>query len=362
MAYPLRNRLRTGMTLAMFTLVVFTLVVGITTPSSFIASAQQDRVRTAAATTCARSRRRASPVADMSARCSKAGRIRFEAMSAASRASRRSRSRPVSRATPARRRASSSTTRSTVSMPSSSRTTSMRSGAGRWATRATQQVWDALARGDNVAVVDPWIVPHRRNWNFGALSDLKLAGFYAEDPTFAPVPLDVRDPETGRVTRFTVIGVLRDTMPLEMAGIATSQQALAGVRRPCAARRRIYFALAPGVDAERFASRLESAFLSNGMQADSFTKLVHVATVANSMVFLRLIEGFMGLGLVVGVAALGVIAARSVVERRQQIGVLRAIGFQATTVRLSLLLESGFLALSSIVVGTVARAGAARTT
>ncbi len=60
----------------------------------------------------------------------------------------------------------------------------------------------------------------------------------------------------------------------------------------------------------------------------------------------------MGLGLVVGVAALGVIAARSVVERRQQIGVLRAIGFQRATVRLGFLLESGFLAFTSIVVGS----------
>ena len=51
----------------------------------------------------------------------------------------------------------------------------------------------------------------------------------------------------------------------------------------------------------------------------------------------------MGLGLVVGVAALGVIAARSVVERRQQIGVMRAIGFQASAVRLGFLLESGLL-------------------
>jgi ABC-type antimicrobial peptide transport system permease subunit len=42
----------------------------------------------------------------------------------------------------------------------------------------------------------------------------------------------------------------------------------------------------------------------------------------------RLIQGFMGLGLIVGVAALGVISARAVVERRQQIGVLRAIGFR----------------------------------
>jgi putative ABC transport system permease protein len=36
----------------------------------------------------------------------------------------------------------------------------------------------------------------------------------------------------------------------------------------------------------------------------------------------------MALGLIVGVAALGVISARSVVERRQQIGVLRAVGFR----------------------------------
>ena len=36
MAYPLRNRFRTGVTLAMFTLVVFTLVVGATTTTSFV--------------------------------------------------------------------------------------------------------------------------------------------------------------------------------------------------------------------------------------------------------------------------------------------------------------------------------------
>ena len=63
--------------------------------------------------------------------------------------------------------------------------------------------------------------------------------------------------------------------------------------------------------------------------------------------------GFMGLGLIVGVAALGVITARAVVERRQQIGVLRAIGFRRRMVQISFLLESSFIALTSIVVGTV---------
>jgi putative ABC transport system permease protein len=213
------------------------------------------------------------------------------------------------------------------------------------------QVWDAIARGDDLAVVDPWIVPHRRNWTFGALSDLHLSGFYAEDETFAPVAVEVRDPATGDARRFTVIGVLRDEMPFEMAGIATSQRALAeyGDR----ARPTMHlFGLRTGVDAAAFAKQLESSFLSAGLEADSFTQLVD-DSIAASMVFLRLIQGFMGLGLVVGVAALGVIAARSVVERRQQIGVLRAIGFQAKAVRLGFMLESAFLAVSSIVVGSV---------
>ena len=60
----------------------------------------------------------------------------------------------------------------------------------------------------------------------------------------------------------------------------------------------------------------------------------------------------MGLGLVVGVAALGVISARSVVERRQQIGVLRSIGFQRRMIQAAFLLESSFVAVTAIVVGS----------
>jgi putative ABC transport system permease protein len=82
------------------------------------------------------------------------------------------------------------------------------------------------------------------------------------------------------------------------------------------------------------------------------SKLLSDAVGANRTINL-LIEGFMGLGLIVGVAALGVISARAVVERRQQIGVLRAIGFRRGMVQASFLLESSFIALNSILIGTV---------
>jgi putative ABC transport system permease protein len=67
---------------------------------------------------------------------------------------------------------------------------------------------------------------------------------------------------------------------------------------------------------------------------------------------LLLFQGFMGLGLVVGVVALGVVSARSVVERRQHIGVLRAIGFQPAMVRLGFLVEASFVSLTAIFAGT----------
>jgi putative ABC transport system permease protein len=57
--------------------------------------------------------------------------------------------------------------------------------------------------------------------------------------------------------------------------------------------------------------------------------------------------------LIVGIAGLGVISFRSVVERRQQIGMLRAIGYQRNTVTLTFLLESSFIAVMGILSGVV---------
>jgi putative ABC transport system permease protein len=138
-----------------------------------------------------------------------------------------------------------------------------------------------------------------------------------------------------------------------MTGVWTSQQALAATFsdrvQPTVHLLKVRHD-ASG-DVRVVASQLEAAFLRNGLEADSLEKLLSDLISAN-LTFNRLIMGFMGLGLIVGVAALGVIAARSVVERRQQIGVLRAIGFRRRMVQAAFLLESSFIALSAIVVGT----------
>jgi len=154
------------------------------------------------------------------------------------------------------------------------------------------------------------------------------------------------------IVQLTIIGVLKDSASTEMYGISTSQLTLSTAFGQRATPTQYYFALRPGVDPRATARHLESAFLQNGLEADALQKVLH-DFMAMNWTFNRLIEGFMGLGLLVGVAALGVISARSVVERRQQIGILRAIGFQRRAIQLSFVIESSFIALTAIVVGTI---------
>ena len=345
MAYPLRNRFRTGVTLAMFTLVVFTLVTGATTTTSFVNGMNDMQtygggfdVRATVSPTAS--------VADMPAALRQARGIDpadFRVVSAQSFL-------PVkAHQAGAPGGAEDYVVRGLDGAFLTHTTYGLAARAKGFASDAA--VWRAVNDHPGLAVVDPLVVQRRSNFNFGAPPDFQLRGFYLEDRRFAPVPVDVRDPQTGRHVRLKVIGVLTDTAPLEMAGISTSQSTLAATFGDRVDPTVYLFALRPGVDAKATAKQLESAFLANGMQADALATLLHDA-VAGSLTFDRLIMGFMGLGLIVGVTALGVITARSVVERRQQIGVLRAVGYRRRMVQLSFLLESSFIALTSIVLGT----------
>jgi putative ABC transport system permease protein len=100
------------------------------------------------------------------------------------------------------------------------------------------------------------------------------------------------------------------------------------------------------------ADDIESTLLERGVQASSIRAVID-EQASLSTAFQYLFEGFMALGLVVGIAALGVIAFRTVVERRQQIGMLRAIGYTRRLVALSFFLESSFIALAGIGMGLI---------
>jgi len=344
--YPLRARFRTGATLAMFTLVVFTLVTGTTSSGSFqqafgnideFGGGFQVRAGTSAT----------APITNMEAALQQArGVDPRDFLGVGSQSVLSVKARQLRSAQPAESYVARGLDQDFLEH------TTFGFGAMARGYGTAPQVWRALATEPGLAVVDATVAPHRDNFNFAVLPDFQLSGFYVEDGVFDPIPVTIRDPQTGRALRLKVIGILKDSAPAEMAGIsssqATYQHAFPGRFEPTIH----YFALAPGVDPETTATQLESAFLANGLQADSLQKVLDDALAANRT-FNRLIQGFMMLGLVVGVAALGVISARAVVERRQQIGVLRAIGFRRGMVQAVFLIESSFIALTSIVAGTV---------
>jgi putative ABC transport system permease protein len=345
MAYPLAARFRTGTTLAMFTLVVFTLVTGTASNRSFLqAIGVEDygggfEVR--AGTTAA------APIDDMaSALRATPGVPASDFTAVGSQSVLAVEAKQVGAGRPFETYLVRG-----LDEPFLEHTTF---GLGDIANgySSAEDVWRAVRERPGLAVVDSMIVPRRDSFGFGVPPDFKLSGFYYEEPGFEPIPVEVLDKQTGRRTTVTIIGVLKDTAPLEMLGISTSEETLVdafpGRIRPTIH----YFDLASGVDPDEAASSLESAFLASGMEAESIQQVVDDALAAN-LTFNRLIQGFMGLGLIVGVAALGVISARAVVERRQQIGVMRAIGFRPRMVQATFLLESSFVALTSIVVGTI---------
>jgi putative ABC transport system permease protein len=200
-------------------------------------------------------------------------------------------------------------------------------------------------------VIDAFAAPRRSHWGFGPPPEFQLEGFYIEDHTFAPVPVVVSDPQSRRTRVVKVVGVLSDTAPQDMLGLWTSQKTAASLFEERAVPTIQHLQVGPGVDPDATARELERAFLANGLEAKSTRAVLH-DTIGASYTLNWLLLGFMGLGLIVGVAALGVISARSVVERRQQIGVLRSIGFQRRMVQLSFLLESSFIALTAIAVGS----------
>jgi putative ABC transport system permease protein len=185
---------------------------------------------------------------------------------------------------------------------------------------------------------------------------VKLTGFYADD-AYLPddLYLQVKDPQSGRTKELRVIGVLGSSA--YFAGdVVTSQSTLDALAARTVPPQTYYFGLKNGADASATAKTLEKDFARNGLQTQVTAEVIRDNDATRRIVFL-LLRGFMSLGLVVGIAALGVIAARSVVERRQQIGMMRALGFQRGQVRLAFLIESSFIALLGIGVGVALALG-----
>jgi len=214
----------------------------------------------------------------------------------------------------------------------------------------------ALTENPSLAVVSTVMVPSREQGQMGGDGRDLVIGegqFYLEDEVLPDdVYIEVMNPFTGATQELHVIGVVDIMAGPYAAPVTTSQEtvnALAGFSiLPIAYQLQVKPERVD--DVPELARSLEKEFLENGMNTEVMAEEIKDWAKINEM-FNNLMMAFMALGLIVGIAALGVIAARSVVERRQQIGMLRAIGFRQGMVQFSFLLESSFISLLGIGLG-----------
>jgi len=171
----------------------------------------------------------------------------------------------------------------------------------------------------------------------------------------SPFEIEMREPRSGAVITVEIVAVLdtiHESVDEGFPGIVMSK-ATVDEALPFPVPVTTYqFRLTEGVDAVQIAKDIEAAFVEQGMETAAIVETFRQA-IGAIRAFSSLFTGFMGLGIVVGIAALGVVSTRAVVERRQQVGVLRAIGYRRRMVQLSFLLEFSFVALLGTALGVV---------
>jgi putative ABC transport system permease protein len=182
---------------------------------------------------------------------------------------------------------------------------------------------------------------------------LRLRGIVDGPGAIAPTSIWVTDARGGPAIKLTIVGIINNPQG-QVYGLMGSQATFATTEKdlPTFGNEYYYFKVKPGVDPQTAAFSLGSALLNYGFET---TVLANVLLDVNgTRVFIsRVLVGLVGLTLLVGMAALAVTGSRSVVERRQQIGMLRALGFRRLHVQTIFLLESLLTGVFGVAIGLV---------
>jgi putative ABC transport system permease protein len=156
------------------------------------------------------------------------------------------------------------------------------------------------------------------------------------------------DPVSGAKRQLTAAAITTNDWTFN--GVLVGRRVAAELLGTRGVDNRHYVAVADGADPDVVAERLTASLLGNGADARTFLDEIE-GELAEQQGFFRLMQGYLALGLAIGVAGLGVVMVRAVRERRRQVGMLRAMGFQARTVRRAFLVEAAFIAFQGVAIG-----------
>ncbi|MFF1511258.1 ABC transporter permease [Streptomyces sp. NPDC058326] len=206
-------------------------------------------------------------------------------------------------------------------------------------------VWNALATDPRYVVIDGF---------FGSTGG-PAGDYYDPGDT-----LTVTDPRTGRSEQKVIAGVLSNGMVFYPGTGASSttypvvmgERGMRELFDDQAQNASALVSTRPGTSPDTLATQLQGEQLSSSLVATPIASEIR-DQFDSSTAFFRLMQGFLALGLGIGITGLGVVMVRAVRERRRTIGILRALGFRARTVQRSFLWESAFVAVEGIVLGSL---------
>ena len=253
-------------------------------------------------------------------------------------------------------------------------------------------VWQALQSHPNYALIDSSALPYNPNTvsnsgvydptapsanaagapatppGFDASYTFAVNGVYQGDTNFAAVPVWITGLSIKQSVKLTIIGVVDNSdnshfglyiprSAYSSASIATSASDITGIGNttldPNAPNAQTYyFKVAPGQDKRTLALALGSAYLDNGLETTVLEDAVW--SVRGPRILLSdVLLGVVGMTLLLGVAALAITGTRAVIERRQQIGMLRALGCKRRLIQGAFLLESFLVGALGGILGLV---------
>lgn len=198
-----------------------------------------------------------------------------------------------------------------------------------------QQVWDALRIHSGYAVLQ---------------YDAQAVGLPSRSG-FAPFTAEIPDSSapTARYHRVTIIGMVPANSAWRV--LVSIETARTIVQPPYIAFLSTYlFRLQSGTKEIQAAQDL-NRFLDASSRGITVQSLDQGSINEITAVFTLLLSSDLALGLLFGALAISVITSRAVVERRQQIGMLRALGFSSSLIWRSFLLEACFVIVLGLLIG-----------
>src|SRR5947199_2624315 len=193
--------------------------------------------------------------------------------------------------------------------------------------------WTAIQSDPGLAIIDGSVVPNDFGPNFGSFTAVLNDIFHYRNMT-------------GATRTVRIIGILYEQFAQGLWVSSSTVKADFGIT----AASLFYFGIRSGVDATKAGHDLERYFLAYQLITLNIQELIN-SILETTMGVFNLLQAYLALGLIVGIAGLGVITMRNVVERRQETGALRALGFRKSMVLKSFLFELSFIALTGIAMG-----------